>query len=81
MRPHATSVCGLERLHVFFFLQVQHLTSDSSQQTSSVLLALHEYEHLRLGKESLDDIDGLHLAEYQRNAACLAGMLTDAGGC
>jgi hypothetical protein len=31
--------------------------------------------------ESLDDIDALHLAEYQGNAECLAGMLTDADIC
>jgi len=63
----------LEKVVEKLVLQVQHLTSDSSQQTGAKLLALHEYEHLRAKSETLDDIAPPHLAEYMRNAACLTG--------
>jgi len=63
----------LEKVVEKLVVQVQHLTSDSSQQTGAKLLALHEYEHLRAKSETLDDIAPPHLAEYMRNAACLTG--------
>jgi hypothetical protein len=63
----------LEKVVEKVLLQVQHLTSETSQQTGSRLLALHEYEHLRARTGSLDELEAPHLAEYMRNAACLAG--------
>jgi hypothetical protein len=63
----------LEKLVEKLLAQVQHLTSDTSQQSASRLLALHEYEHVRASRESLDDLEAPHLAEYMRNAACLTG--------
>jgi len=63
----------LEKLVEKLLAQVQHLTSDTSQQSASKLLALHEYEHVRASRETLDDLAAPHLAEYMRNAACLTG--------
>ena len=53
--------------------QVQHLTSETSQQTGSRLLALYEYEHVRAQADTLEDMAAAHHSEYLRNAACLAG--------
>jgi hypothetical protein len=48
----------LEKVVEKVLMQVQHLTSDSSQQTGARLLALYEYEHVRarVCHESTDPI-------------------------
>ena len=43
--------------------QVQHLTSETSQQTGSRLLALYEYEHLRAQADTLEDMAAAHHSE------------------